>query len=123
MLYRPHNHWKSSFLTTAEVSRVAEDFGRFQLSVRLFERPLFGCKHDSFLINGAVESSITLNTDFLAEDFWFGLHAARCGFKFGWIHAVAREQAPVNRDYVYTELGFEVGAHDFNAGIFGLCES
>ncbi|KAJ5548462.1 hypothetical protein N7513_005696 [Penicillium frequentans] len=95
--YTAHSYWKNAFLTTAETSRVAEDFGRFQLPVRLFRRPLFGCIHGSFLlINGAVENDITWNTDCLAEDFWFGLHAARRGFKFGWIHAVAREQAPVN---------------------------
>ncbi|KAJ5640026.1 uncharacterized protein N7484_007888 [Penicillium longicatenatum] len=58
--YTTHNYWESSFLTTDEVSRVAEDFGRFQLPVRLFRQPLFGCIHGSFLlINGLVENEIT----------------------------------------------------------------
>jgi hypothetical protein len=62
-------------LTTAEVSRVAEDFGRFQLPVKNFKRPLLGWMHGSFiLINGAVENAVTWDTDCLAEDFWFAFH-------------------------------------------------
>ncbi|KAJ5443926.1 uncharacterized protein N7458_007798 [Penicillium daleae] len=54
---------------------VAEDFGRFQLPVRLFKRPLLGWMHGSFiLINGAVENAVTWETDCLAEDFWFAFH-------------------------------------------------
>ncbi|KAJ5864995.1 uncharacterized protein N7529_006911 [Penicillium soppii] len=87
----------SGFLTTAEVFRVAEDFGRFQLPLRLFKRPLLGWMHGSFiLINGAVENTVTWDTDCLAEDFWFAFQAARRGFKFGWIHAIAREQPPIS---------------------------
>ena len=104
-------------MTTAEIFRVAEDFGRFQLPIRLFKRPLLGWMHGSFiLINGAVENKVIWDTGCLAEDFWFAFHvwdlttltdcllaliylneqAARRGFKFGWIHAIAREQPPVS---------------------------
>ncbi|KAJ5780347.1 hypothetical protein N7457_005507 [Penicillium paradoxum] len=79
------------------IFRVAEDFGRFQLPVRLFKRPLLGWMHGSFiLINGAVENQVTWDTGCLAEDFWFAFHAARRGFKFGWIHAIAQEQPPIS---------------------------
>ncbi|KOS36390.1 hypothetical protein ACN38_g12870 [Penicillium nordicum] len=95
--YTSHNYWKNPFLTTAEIFRVAEDFGRFQLPIRLFKRPLLGWMHGSFiLINGAVENKVTWDTECLAEDFWFAFHAARRGVKFGWIHAIAREQPPVS---------------------------
>ncbi|KAJ6191594.1 hypothetical protein N7519_001615 [Penicillium mononematosum] len=73
--YTAHNYWKNPFLTTAEVFRVADDFGRFQLPVRLFKRPLLGWMHGSFiLINGSVENKVTWDTGCLAEDFWFALH-------------------------------------------------
>ncbi|KAJ5681050.1 hypothetical protein N7536_012189 [Penicillium majusculum] len=95
--YTSHNYWKNPFLTTAEVFRVTEDFGRFQLPIRLFKRPVLGWMHGSFiLINGAVENKVTWDTGCLAEDFWFAFHAARRGVKFGWIHAIAREQPPVS---------------------------
>ncbi|KAJ5970503.1 uncharacterized protein N7479_000421 [Penicillium vulpinum] len=95
--YTSHNYWKNAFLTTAEIFRVADDFGRFQLPIRLFKRPLLGWMHGSFiLINGAVENKVTWDTGCLAEDFWFAFHAARRGFKFGWVHAIAREQPPVS---------------------------
>lgn len=52
--------------------RIAEDFGRFQLPVRLFRRPLLGWMHGSWiLINGEVENSVTWDTACMAEDFWF----------------------------------------------------
>ncbi|OQE11863.1 hypothetical protein PENFLA_c071G01624 [Penicillium flavigenum] len=87
--------------------RIADDFGRFQLPVRLLKRPLLGWMNGSFiLIDGSVENKVTWDTGCLAEDFWFALHvcdlnyinkgvlqtfeqAARQGFKFGWIHAIA----------------------------------
>ncbi|RAH67809.1 glycosyltransferase family 2 protein [Aspergillus aculeatinus CBS 121060] len=95
IFYDAHNHWKNPLLTVAEALRVAEDFGRFQLPVRLFQRPLLGWMHGSFiLINGQAENAVTWDTDCLAEDFWFAYHAAKQGFKTGWIHAVAREQPP-----------------------------
>ncbi|KAJ5154712.1 uncharacterized protein N7500_010151 [Penicillium coprophilum] len=73
--YTSHNYWKNSFLTTAEIFRVAEDFGRFQLPVRLFKRPLLGWMHGSFILtNGAVENKVTWDTGCLAEDFWFAFH-------------------------------------------------
>lgn len=73
--YTSHNYWKNPFLTTAEIFRVAEDFGRFQLPIRVFKRPLLGWMHGSFiLINGAVENKVTWDTGCLAEDFWFAFH-------------------------------------------------
>lgn len=54
---------------------MAEDFGRFQLPVLLFKRPLLGWMHGSFiLINSAVENAVNWETDCLAEDFWFAFH-------------------------------------------------
>lgn len=94
---------------------MAEDFGRFQLPVKLTKRPLLGWMHGSFiLINGAVENAVTWDSDCLAEDFWVAFHvrpldnlnieeisdyssrAAYNGFKFGWVHAIAREQPPTS---------------------------
>lgn len=73
--YTSHNYWKNPFLTTAEIFRVAEDFGRFQLPIRLFKRPFLGWMHGSFiLINGGVENKVTWDTGCLAEDFWFAFH-------------------------------------------------
>ena len=73
--YTSHNYWKNPFLTTAEIFRVTEDFGRFQLPIRLFKRPVLGWMHGSFiLINGAVENKVTWDTGCLAEDFWFAFH-------------------------------------------------
>ncbi|RAL02631.1 glycosyltransferase family 2 protein, partial [Aspergillus ibericus CBS 121593] len=88
--YTSTNHWKNAFLSAAEVSRLAEDFGRFQLPVRTFRRPFLGW----ILINGAVENKITWDTDNVCEDYWFGYHAAKQGFKFEWLHAIVREQPP-----------------------------
>ncbi|KAL2012245.1 hypothetical protein VTN00DRAFT_4963 [Thermoascus crustaceus] len=59
-------------MTAAEITRIAEDFGRFQLPARLFRRPLLGWMHGSWnLINGTVENAVTWATDCMAEDFWF----------------------------------------------------
>lgn len=78
IFYDAHNHWKNPLLTVAEALRVAEDFGRFQLPVRLFQRPLLGWMHGSFiLINGQAENAVTWDTDCLAEDFWFAYHVSR----------------------------------------------
>ena len=42
-------------MSAAEVNRVADDFGRFQLPLLLFRRPYLGWTHGSWLlINGAV---------------------------------------------------------------------
>ncbi|KAL5358918.1 glycosyltransferase family 2 protein [Aspergillus floccosus] len=93
--YNSANHWKNSVLSAAEVARVAEDFGRFQLPVRWCSRPLFGFMHGSWtLTNGEVENTVTWDTDCLAEDFWFALKAVSHGYKFGWLHAVVYEQPP-----------------------------
>ncbi|KAJ5087122.1 hypothetical protein N7456_010738 [Penicillium angulare] len=103
------NDWVLHLDEETKIDTVAEDFARFQLPVRLFKRPLLGWMHGSFvLINGGVENTITWDTDCLAEDFWFAFHvrllivvpieeladAARHGFQFGWIHAIALEQPP-----------------------------
>lgn len=69
------------------------------------------------MMNDGVENKVTWDTGCLAEDFWFAFNvrvltisiihllanleylneqAARCGFKFGWIQAIAREQPPVS---------------------------
>ncbi|KAL3470109.1 glycosyl transferase family group 2-domain-containing protein [Aspergillus californicus] len=95
ILYNAANHWKNSFLSTAEVIRIADDYGRFQLPVRLFRRPILGWMHGSWiLINGAVENKVTWDTACIAEDFWFAYQAASLGCKFGWLHAIVREQPP-----------------------------
>ena len=70
--YSGANHWKNSFLSVAEVTRIAEDFGRFQLPVRLFRRPMLGWMHGSWiLISGKVQNAVTWDTACIAEDFWF----------------------------------------------------
>ncbi|PYI10671.1 hypothetical protein BO78DRAFT_414308 [Aspergillus sclerotiicarbonarius CBS 121057] len=93
--YTSTNHWKNAFLSAAEVSRLAEDFGRFQLPIRMFRRPLLGWIHGSWiLINGEIENKIGWDTDNVCEDYWFGYHAAAQGFKFEWLHALVREQPP-----------------------------
>lgn len=114
--YNSFNHWTNPFLSTVEVNRVAEDFGRFQLPVRLFQRPFLGWMHGSFiLVNGAVENTVTWDIGCVAEDFWFAYQvshpidtwvlrliyeAALCGYKFGWLHAIAHEQPPCTfRDF------------------------
>lgn len=72
IFYNGRNHWENGFLSTAEINRIADDFGHFQLPARLFRRTLLGFMHGSFiLINGAVENAVTWDTDCLAEDFWF----------------------------------------------------
>lgn len=61
--------------TICFVGRVAENFGRFQLPIRLFKRPVLGWMHGSFiLINGAIENKVTWDTGCLAEGFWFAFH-------------------------------------------------
>lgn len=65
--YNTVNHWTNPFLSAAEVVRVAEDFSRFQLPVRLFRRPLLGWMHGSWiLINGEVENRVTWETGCVA---------------------------------------------------------
>jgi len=72
IFYNGQNHWQNAFLSTAEINRIADDFGHFQLPVRLLRRTLLGFMHGSFiLVNGAVENAVTWDTDCLAEDFWF----------------------------------------------------
>lgn len=44
------------------------------------------------LINGAVENRVTWDTACVAEDFWFAYAAVGHGYKFGWLHAIVREQ-------------------------------
>lgn len=64
-------------LSAAEVNRIAEDFGRFQLPLLLFRRPFLGWTHGSWLlINGAVENAIGWDTDNVCEDYWFGYHVS-----------------------------------------------
>ena len=64
-------------MSAAEVVRVAEDFGRFQLPLLLFRRPYLGWTHGSWLlINGAVENAIGWDTDNVCEDYWFGYHVS-----------------------------------------------
>ncbi|KAJ6559523.1 glycosyl transferase family group 2-domain-containing protein [Mycena capillaripes] len=93
--YNGVNHWQNSFLSAAEVTRIADDFGQFQLPVSICRRPLLGYMHGSWvLINGTVENAITWETDCMAEDFWFAYNAISRGFKFGWLHAIVREQPP-----------------------------
>ncbi|KAL4805108.1 glycosyltransferase family 2 protein [Aspergillus unguis] len=95
IFYNGANHWSNALLSAAEAMRIADAFGRFQLPVRLFQRPLLGWMHGSWnLINGAVENNVTWDTDCIAEDFWFAYEAAALGHKFGWLHAVVREQPP-----------------------------
>lgn len=70
--YNDVNHWTSALLSAAEIIRIAEDYGRFQLPVKLFGRPLLGWMHGSWiLINGVVEDKVTWETACMAEDFWF----------------------------------------------------
>ncbi|KAJ5328787.1 hypothetical protein N7452_009177 [Penicillium brevicompactum] len=93
--YTASNHWTSMLMSAAEVVRVAEDFGRFQLPLLLFRRPYLGWTHGSWLlINGAVENAIGWDTDNVCEDYWFGYHAAKLGYKSEWIHGIFREQPP-----------------------------
>lgn len=93
--YNSVNHWTNPFLSTAEVVRISEDFGRFQLPVRLFRRPLLGWMHGSWiLINGEVENRVTWETACVAEDFLFAYNAVDLGYKSGWLHAIVREQPP-----------------------------
>ncbi|KAL4878172.1 glycosyl transferase family group 2-domain-containing protein [Aspergillus karnatakaensis] len=93
--YNGASHWDNALLSTAEALRIAEDFGRFQLPVRLFNRPQLGWMHGSWiLINGEVENKVTWDTACVAEDFWFAYQAAALGYKFGWLHAIVREQPP-----------------------------
>lgn len=57
--------------------RVTEDYGRFQLPVRLFRRPFLGWVHGSWiLINGAVENKVTWDTENVCEDYWFAYHVS-----------------------------------------------
>ncbi|KAF9888880.1 hypothetical protein FE257_008250 [Aspergillus nanangensis] len=94
--YTTRNHWSNTFLSAAEVVRLAEDYGRFHLPFKIFRRPLLGWVHGSWmLINGEVENTIKWDTDNVCEDYWFGYHAAKHGFKFEWVHALFREQPPV----------------------------
>ncbi|GAQ44609.1 hypothetical protein AtubIFM61612_007697 [Aspergillus tubingensis] len=93
--YTSTGHWDKAFTSAAEVMRVTEDYGRFQLPVRLFRRPFLGWVHGSWiLINGAVENKVTWDTENVCEDYWFAYHAAAQGFKFDWLHAIVREQPP-----------------------------
>ncbi|KIW17395.1 hypothetical protein PV08_04589 [Exophiala spinifera] len=95
IFYNSTNHWRNNLLSAAEVLRVAEDFGRFQLPVRLFQRPLLGWMHGSgILINGVVENQVTWETACVAEDFWFAYKAVDLGYKFGWLYTICREQPP-----------------------------
>ncbi|OCL13070.1 glycosyltransferase family 2 protein [Glonium stellatum] len=95
IFYNSQGHWRNPFLTVAEISRITADFGRFRLPFKLHARPASGWVHGSFiLVNGQVENDIGWDTECLAEDFWFGLHAANKGYKFGWLDAIAREQPP-----------------------------
>lgn len=83
--YNTVNHWTQPLLSAAEVCRIAEDFGKFQLPVRYIRRPLLGWMHGSWvLINGDVENKITWATDCVAEDFWFALNVSAsptCSYK------------------------------------------
>ncbi|RAH68773.1 glycosyltransferase family 2 protein [Aspergillus aculeatinus CBS 121060] len=93
--YNASSHWKHPLTTVAEILRIAENFGRYQLPVRFFRQPLLGFMRGSFLLlNGTVENAVTWDTDCLTEDHWFAYYAAKQGFKFGWLNAIAREQAP-----------------------------
>ncbi|RAL11822.1 glycosyltransferase family 2 protein [Aspergillus homomorphus CBS 101889] len=93
--YNASSHWKNPFTTVAEILRIAENFGRYQLPVRFFGQPLLGFMRGSFLLlNGQVENAVTWDTDCMTEDHWFAFYAAKQGFKFGWLNAIAREQAP-----------------------------
>ncbi|KAF1984249.1 glycosyltransferase family 2 protein [Aulographum hederae CBS 113979] len=95
LFYNTRSHWHNPFYTTAELTRVIGDFGGFRLPLALYNRPYSGWLHGSFiLVRGAVENAVTWDTECLAEDFWFGLQAARLSYTFGWIEALAREQPP-----------------------------
>ena len=64
-------------LSAAEVARVAEDYGRFQLPLLLFRLPFVGWTHGSWLfINKAVENAIGWDTDNVCEGYWFGYHVS-----------------------------------------------
>ncbi|KAF7590859.1 hypothetical protein BBP40_002273 [Aspergillus hancockii] len=92
--YTSANHWKNAFLSAAEVLRLTEDYGRFQLPVWAFRRPFLGWIHGSWiLINGEVENKIGWDTDSICEDYWFGYNMTQ-GFKFEWLHVLVREQPP-----------------------------
>ncbi|RAH51197.1 glycosyltransferase family 2 protein [Aspergillus brunneoviolaceus CBS 621.78] len=93
--YNASSHWKHPLTTVAEILRIAENFGRYQLPVRFFRQPLLGFMRGSFLLlNGTVENAVTWDTECMTEDHWFAFYAAKQGFKFGWLNAIAREQAP-----------------------------
>ncbi|KAF9889665.1 hypothetical protein FE257_007173 [Aspergillus nanangensis] len=95
--YTSVNYWTNAFLSAAEVVRLAENYGRFQLPFKALGRPFLGWIHGSWLlINGDVENTIGWDTDNMCEDYWFGYHAAQHGFKFEWVHALFREQPPVS---------------------------
>lgn len=80
--YTASNHWTNMLMSAAEVNRVAEDFGRFQLPLLLLRRPFLGWTHGSWLlINGAVENAIGWDTDNVCEDYWFGYHVSLSGSK------------------------------------------
>lgn len=107
--------------------RIADDFGRFQLPVRLLQRPLLGWMHGSWiLINGEVENSVTWDTACIAEDFWFAYRAASLGYRFGWLHAIVREQPPCTfKDFLKQRRRWYTGILSVDSAIvrFMLTES
>lgn len=65
-------------MTVAEISRISEDWGRFQLPMRVSHRPLLGWMKGSWnIINGAVENNVTWDTNCAAEDFWFAFNVSQ----------------------------------------------
>lgn len=73
ILYNAHDYWANKAIACADVKRVLDDLGRYQFQWNYCRRPIFGM-HGSFaLINGAVENSVTWETDNLTEDYWFAL--------------------------------------------------
>lgn len=120
--YNAVNHWTNAFLSAAEVVRMSEDFGRFQLPVRLCRRPLLGWMHGSWiLINGEVENRVTWETACVAEDFWFAYDAVALGYKFGWLHAIVREQPPETvRDFFRQRRRWYTGILSINSSIVRL---
>ncbi|KAL4955421.1 glycosyltransferase like family 2-domain-containing protein [Aspergillus filifer] len=93
--YNGASHWTNNLMSAGEAMRITEDFGRFQLPVQLTQKPQLGWMHGSWiLINGEVENKVTWDTACVAEDFWFAYSAKAMGYKFGWLHAIVREQPP-----------------------------
>jgi hypothetical protein len=73
IFFNAFNYWKSPLLTIADLSRSADDLGRFHVLLAHIHIPLRGLHGSFVLLNGQVENAVTWDTDCLVEDYWFGL--------------------------------------------------